>query len=177
MIAWNDNQPDSGLIHPASTFHFDIQDSSRTLINPNLLESSLDKATRSIRYPTLAAFYDSFIDTKCRTLFPAFHRVLKEVKEENRAEEGFRGVAGSQSSYEVAALNRLLVKQARMLAIQAPRNPLEPLAPCQSQTRNMSNIAPWSRHCPRLFDTDEVQVQLSWRRPRHPTILPLVWNI
>lgn len=47
------------FLHPSSTFHFDLDDPSRTLTNPNPPDPSL----AAILFPTEVAFIDSIIDS------------------------------------------------------------------------------------------------------------------
>ncbi|KAF5320767.1 hypothetical protein D9619_002155 [Psilocybe cf. subviscida] len=49
------------LIHPQSFFHFNVEDATRTCLNPN--PPSTDLA--SIRFPTWPAFFDMVVDTRC----------------------------------------------------------------------------------------------------------------
>jgi hypothetical protein len=51
--------PTDILIHPQSSFHFDVRDASRTRPNPNPPSGDL----AAIRYPTWLAFFDMVVDT------------------------------------------------------------------------------------------------------------------
>ncbi|KAJ7160069.1 hypothetical protein C8R46DRAFT_905863 [Mycena filopes] len=50
--------PQRILVHRASTFHFDINDPSRTMLNPD----PPDPAFAPLRFPTVSAFLDSTVD-------------------------------------------------------------------------------------------------------------------
>ncbi|EAU93570.1 hypothetical protein CC1G_02800 [Coprinopsis cinerea okayama7 len=67
------HEPDRVLVHAASTFHFDLVDPSRTCLNPD----PPDAESSSIRYPTLAAFFDAIIDTFYEPPLPYIHRVFR----------------------------------------------------------------------------------------------------
>ncbi|KAF5322498.1 hypothetical protein D9619_002194 [Psilocybe cf. subviscida] len=56
------------LIHPQSSFHFDVRDTSRTCLNPEPPSSDL----ASIRFPTWAAFFDMVVDTRFQPPAPQF---------------------------------------------------------------------------------------------------------
>ncbi len=49
--------PSHIFIHSASVFHFDISDASNTCLNP----APPSEETRSIRFPTVAAFFDTLV--------------------------------------------------------------------------------------------------------------------
>ncbi|KAJ7696421.1 hypothetical protein B0H17DRAFT_929243, partial [Mycena rosella] len=57
------------LLHQATTFHFDINDTSRTILNPALP----DPAFALIRFPTITAFLDSAVDTQYEPPLPVQH--------------------------------------------------------------------------------------------------------
>lgn len=60
-IAGRDCQnPMDILVHPQSSFHFDVRDMSRTCLNPAPPSSDL----AAIRYPTWPAFFDMAVDTR-----------------------------------------------------------------------------------------------------------------
>ncbi|KAJ8501730.1 hypothetical protein ONZ45_g12038 [Pleurotus djamor] len=61
--------PDRILIHAASIYHVDIDDVSRTCLNPNPPGPEF----ASIRFPTLPAFHDSLIDTLHEPPLPFIH--------------------------------------------------------------------------------------------------------
>ncbi|KAJ7698893.1 hypothetical protein B0H17DRAFT_926974 [Mycena rosella] len=57
------------LVHRASTFHFGINDTSRTILNP----APPDPAFALIRFPTITAFLDSAVDTQYEPPLPVQH--------------------------------------------------------------------------------------------------------
>ncbi|KAJ7698880.1 hypothetical protein B0H17DRAFT_926997 [Mycena rosella] len=57
------------LLHRASTFHFDINDTSRTILNP----APPDPAFALIRFPTITVFLDSVVDTQYEPPLPVQH--------------------------------------------------------------------------------------------------------
>ncbi|KAJ7822945.1 hypothetical protein B0H13DRAFT_1737587 [Mycena leptocephala] len=65
--AWE--EPSRILVHRASTFHFDITDASRTVLNPK----PPDEAFAAIRFPTIAAFLDALVDTQHEPPIPFYH--------------------------------------------------------------------------------------------------------
>ncbi|KAG2024108.1 hypothetical protein CC2G_001695 [Coprinopsis cinerea AmutBmut pab1-1] len=67
------HEPDRVLVHAASTFHFDLADSSRTCLNPD----PPDPESSPIRYPTLAAFLDSLVDTFYEPPLPYLHQIFR----------------------------------------------------------------------------------------------------
>ncbi|KAJ6488549.1 hypothetical protein C8R47DRAFT_1125938 [Mycena vitilis] len=68
-LAWTEEKPERVLIHRTSTYHFDIADASRTLLNPE----PLGEAFAAIRFPTVAAFFDALIDTQHEPPIPLYH--------------------------------------------------------------------------------------------------------
>lgn len=132
--------PCSILIHSASLFHFNIQDLSRTVTDPNI-------ASKPVRFPSVPAFYDAVIETvheppsefvhrrlynhlllcqanltyhtvsdkgvcttKTGELIPACLRVLEEVKEENRPYLKCHFLWKRNNSFEDGAAERILIK-------------------------------------------------------------------
>ncbi|KAJ8501729.1 hypothetical protein ONZ45_g12039 [Pleurotus djamor] len=61
--------PDRILIHAASIYHVDIDDVSRTCLNPSPPRPEFS----SIRFPTISSFYDSLIDTLHEPPLPFIH--------------------------------------------------------------------------------------------------------
>jgi hypothetical protein len=57
------------LVHRASTFHFDITDASRTVLNPK----PPGEAFAAIRFPAVAAFLDALVDTQHEPPIPFYH--------------------------------------------------------------------------------------------------------
>ncbi|KAJ8693353.1 hypothetical protein PTI98_008356 [Pleurotus ostreatus] len=57
-VTYKTLEPDRILIHAASTFHFPLQDLSRSCLNPSPPSSE----AAGVRFPTVAAFYDSLLD-------------------------------------------------------------------------------------------------------------------
>ncbi|KAJ7684615.1 hypothetical protein DFH06DRAFT_1156142 [Mycena polygramma] len=68
-LARKEGKPDRVLVHRASTYHFDITDASRTLLNPQ----PPGEAFAAIRFPTVAAFLDSLVDTQHEPPIPLYH--------------------------------------------------------------------------------------------------------
>ncbi|KAF7365000.1 hypothetical protein MVEN_00371000 [Mycena venus] len=66
-LAWE--EPSRILVHRASTFHFDITDTSRTMLNPE----PLGEVFAAIRFPTVAAFLDAIVDTEHEPPLPFYH--------------------------------------------------------------------------------------------------------
>ncbi|KAG9221530.1 hypothetical protein CCMSSC00406_0009353 [Pleurotus cornucopiae] len=57
-VTYKTMEPDRILIHAASTFQFPLQDLSRSCLNP----SPPSPESAEVRFPTIAAFYDSLLD-------------------------------------------------------------------------------------------------------------------
>ncbi|KAJ7581436.1 hypothetical protein C8J56DRAFT_264701 [Mycena floridula] len=60
------------LVHSASMWHFEIYDKSRFCTIPD--PPDLDETTQSVRFPTIAAFYDSLVDTMFELPLPFIHK-------------------------------------------------------------------------------------------------------
>ncbi|KAF9017274.1 hypothetical protein BDZ89DRAFT_1074901 [Hymenopellis radicata] len=60
------------FVHRASTFHFELDDSSRTILNPD----PPGQEYANIRFPTLPAFYDTLVDTLHEPPHPFHHMKL-----------------------------------------------------------------------------------------------------
>ncbi|KAK0450368.1 uncharacterized protein EV420DRAFT_1705965 [Desarmillaria tabescens] len=69
-LAHETNKPVRIFVHAASVFHFDVQDPSRSCMNP----SPPSEDSSSIRFPTLPAFYDAIVDTKHDPPLPFIHQ-------------------------------------------------------------------------------------------------------
>ncbi|KAF8904170.1 hypothetical protein CPB85DRAFT_1318343 [Mucidula mucida] len=61
------------FLHAASVFHFDVNDPSRTCLNPE----PPSEESRGVRFPTLAAFYDALIATQVFPPRPFIHRMFE----------------------------------------------------------------------------------------------------
>ncbi|KAJ7091995.1 hypothetical protein B0H15DRAFT_183946 [Mycena belliarum] len=57
-VAYEQEAPQRILVHRASTFHFDMNDSSKTMLNPD----PPDPDFAPLRFPTVSAFLDSTVD-------------------------------------------------------------------------------------------------------------------
>ncbi|KAJ7741305.1 hypothetical protein B0H16DRAFT_1676270 [Mycena metata] len=68
-VARTEEVPERILVHRASTFHFDMNDTSRTMLNPD----PPDPAFAHLRFPTVSAFLDSMMDTLFEPPVPMQH--------------------------------------------------------------------------------------------------------
>ncbi|KAF9022807.1 hypothetical protein BDZ89DRAFT_1163070 [Hymenopellis radicata] len=70
--AYEEEKPLRIFIHGASTFHFDLDDSSRTTLNPE----PPGQEYANIRFPTLQAFYDNLVEMLHEPPHPFRHMKL-----------------------------------------------------------------------------------------------------
>jgi hypothetical protein len=69
-IFWQ-NEPLRIFLHSSSVFHFDMDDDTKTCLNPS--PPSQYESVTQIQFPTLPAFYDSLIDTIAAPPLPFIH--------------------------------------------------------------------------------------------------------
>ncbi len=73
LIITSQEMADRIFLHAASVFHFDVNDPSRTCLNPE----PPSEESRDVRFPTLAAFYDALIATQVYPPQPFIHRMFE----------------------------------------------------------------------------------------------------